>query len=221
MDPKADKYFQLSPFAYVANNPLKFIDPDGKEIVIVTKRNSEGQVTETVKYSQGKLYTNDGKEYTGKSSFALKIQGTLNNLYGTNDKKVVKEISTLEKSDLKHYIEFNPFGQDNVKPTAIDLNGVNKGERSGTHIAVALGNEDFEGVQSTNETTLAHELNHSYDYDTGNMVGEREKEPSNTDPAEIRSVNFENRVRSFFHLKLRTTCGDKPIDKSKLEDPRK
>ena len=40
-DPLADKYYFLSPFSYVANNPLKFIDPDGKEIVIVTKRNNE------------------------------------------------------------------------------------------------------------------------------------------------------------------------------------
>jgi hypothetical protein len=220
-DPKADKYYSFSPIAYVANNPLKYIDPDGKEIIIVIKRFNERQVSESVKYSQGKLYTNEGKEYTGKNSFALKIQSTLNNLYSTNDKKVVNEISTLEKSDLKHYIEFNPFGQDNARPTAIDLNGVDKGDRSGTHVAVALGNEDIEnGTPSSNETTLAHELNHSYDYDTGNMIGERNKESSNTDPAEIRSVNLENRVRSHFNLKTRTTYGGKTIDKSKLEDPK-
>ncbi|RFS19410.1 RHS repeat-associated core domain-containing protein [Chitinophaga silvatica] len=33
LDPMADKYFKLSPFSYTANNPLKFVDPNGKEIV--------------------------------------------------------------------------------------------------------------------------------------------------------------------------------------------
>jgi hypothetical protein len=36
IDPYASKYPSLSPYAYVANNPLIFIDPDGKEIRATT-----------------------------------------------------------------------------------------------------------------------------------------------------------------------------------------
>jgi hypothetical protein len=33
VDPKADKYFGWTPYNYVANNPIKLIDPNGKEWV--------------------------------------------------------------------------------------------------------------------------------------------------------------------------------------------
>ena len=33
LDPKANKYYAISPNAYCADNPIRFIDPDGKKIV--------------------------------------------------------------------------------------------------------------------------------------------------------------------------------------------
>ena len=35
LDPKASKYPSLSPYAFVGNNPLNAIDPDGRDIVVL------------------------------------------------------------------------------------------------------------------------------------------------------------------------------------------
>ena len=34
MDPLCEKYYSVSPYAYCFNNPVKFIDPDGKKVLI-------------------------------------------------------------------------------------------------------------------------------------------------------------------------------------------
>ena len=40
-DPMQDEYPGISPYAYAANNPLKYVDPDGREIVFASKEDEE------------------------------------------------------------------------------------------------------------------------------------------------------------------------------------
>ena len=41
IDPLSEKYMPYSPYAYCANNPVKFIDPDGKKIQLCGKGAAE------------------------------------------------------------------------------------------------------------------------------------------------------------------------------------
>lgn len=47
IDPLCEKYYWISPYAYVANNPLKFVDPDGRKIKIAN--NAAGAIENIAK----------------------------------------------------------------------------------------------------------------------------------------------------------------------------
>ena len=59
MDPLAEKYYSISPYAYCASNPVNLIDPDGMQWYLCTL---EGGKTEYV-YSEGAMSDDDKKKY--------------------------------------------------------------------------------------------------------------------------------------------------------------
>lgn len=52
VDVQTERYFSISPFVYVANNPIILIDPNGEEIWVTLEDGSQ------VQYRDGKLWTN-------------------------------------------------------------------------------------------------------------------------------------------------------------------
>ena len=63
VDPMADKYPGLSPYAYCAWNPVKLVDPDGEEIDIsALSENMQNRLVNSLSYITGlKLTINNGK----------------------------------------------------------------------------------------------------------------------------------------------------------------
>ncbi|MDR1706658.1 MAG: RHS repeat-associated core domain-containing protein [Prevotella sp.] len=63
VDPLAEKYYSISPYAYCANNPMKFIDPTGEEAWPVIREWDENDAEQFQQYAQAKLkeYADAGK----------------------------------------------------------------------------------------------------------------------------------------------------------------
>ena len=98
VDDLESKYPNLAPYNFVANMPIIAIDPDGKDIIIVYQWEYKGQSKmKQLKYSDGKLYTLDGKVWdgngTGKTFFnAVKKDLNLLKNDHTDVKKVVNDL---------------------------------------------------------------------------------------------------------------------------------
>jgi RHS repeat-associated protein len=231
MDPLAEKYYSVSPYAYCANNPVNAIDFDGKEIVFVV-RNSSGIITNQLIYRNGNFWYPNGDKYnSSKGSISNTLDRTLaayQKIENSGDKVLIKQLNTLENSSNKHYVEERTKGLGSVVKSHKDgktylekKTMVKNKESIGTHTGLDFSekaNAKFKkstGVESTDLTTIAHEMQHQYDYDQGNMSDSNGKGAK--DPSEIRAVKNENRARKIENLPPRTKYGEEIIDPNKLK----
>jgi uncharacterized protein RhaS with RHS repeats len=222
VDPSANKYYPLSPYAYVANNPLKFVDPDGNKIYLVV-RGENGQKDRTLEYRGGKAYwTDTKKEYNwrGANATVAKVLQSYQKIEKSNDDVLKNQLHTLEKSDKNHWVEQGATNQ--VVITEGEAGVEKMGDRLGSHTTYNFSEESKEsfkkneGIEDTDFAIVTHEMSHQYDLDTGNSKDDQEEDTAK-DPSEIRAVNNENRARKIEGSKKRTTYGGEKIDSEKLE----
>ncbi len=167
LDPLAEKYYSISPYAYCADNPVKFIDPTGMEFT----ENAWEQVNrliDDINKRQAKNAANIGEKQAQISAGGLsekqvaKLQkqiDRLNNntleLEGTRG-----EITTLASSNQMYDIK-----SDN----SMNINGAIPGTgeiRSGA--AFNFNNGNFElALGDGSLGMLSHELKHAYQFETG------------------------------------------------------
>jgi hypothetical protein len=151
-DPQAEKYYSLAPYCYVANNPLKFIDPNGEEIWInyIDKKGKE----QKIQYTQG-------AEYKGKDPFVLNTFSYLNAINDNGGSDMLKVLSASKNS-------FNFVNQPatdkkgNIEKGALMFDGNQSG--GGTiYAGTLMGNtSEYSKIEST-----AHELFHGLQHEQG------------------------------------------------------
>jgi hypothetical protein len=148
----------------------------------------------------------------------------------SGNKTLMRKLKQLETSNKIHYVEHGYKNQviayDGSIPSTKELEKlVGKGIGLGTSTLYNFSKEDkenfqeVEGVPDSNFSTVAHELQHQYDFDQGNNADSQNIDSSSKDPAEIRAVFFENLVRKIDSKLKRERYGGDLIEKAKLDNP--
>ncbi|RRJ91566.1 RHS repeat-associated core domain-containing protein [Paenimyroides tangerinum] len=133
VDPLAEKYPNIGGYVYVANNPINFIDPDGREIIITAGNES--------------FTYNPNTKYSGNNSFIKKNVEALNMANTVNIGKAVIDEVVASKS-VMNIVEGNT---DYENTFDFDISTMTMKARESTYTG---GTNDVESVM--------HEVFHFY-----------------------------------------------------------
>ncbi|WP_051891349.1 DUF6443 domain-containing protein [Chryseobacterium sp. JM1] len=223
-DPLAEKYFNISPYAYAANNPIIYVDPNGMDVILYGEEAQ--QLFERLKNATSLKLTYD------KESKKLGIEGAVNvkklkgydkTLYDaiTNDKKVINiktDSDVLQETlQLFHgtgagfYGTFNSDGKrQSLNIVNFDIISMYEDANGKKYEGVAFLHEILEGYFATEEKgTLKAARNDETSY-----VKIHNKAQKDSDGGDSRSLElWKNNV----NFKSKISGDTKSVDGNKLQ----
>src|SRR5690625_5240138 len=226
VDPLAEKYPGISTYAFVANNPLMFIDPDGREIWIYyyySNADYEGFI-KMYKYEDGKLYNKKGNLVKQNNPYINDVKKVLDNIKSTS-KLVGAMIGELEmdKDNIHVITNYDPIYGKVYKNRNYNRSA-DEGEADITkykYNTLTQFNSSWIDEHSTAEATLAHEKKHAYDRWKKQLdISPVKMKNGKTFPAaEWDALNIQNQILNNLGLELILEYGGIEIPEEKFIKP--
>ena len=193
MDPLCEKYYHISPYAYCAGNPVRYVDPDGRYLAMYDDNGIQWRYNVT-----SGCFENNGKAYKGTNDFIKEVTGYLNYLCkGEAGKTLVsdlvqrKEGISIVQDEMSGERERFSFRDDGIK-SVVRFNPEQKVE--GAKGGVVLG----------------HELAHSQDRLNGTMLNDKwfDGQTKTVTISERYAMHWENLIRAEHGVVLRQYYAD-------------
>jgi RHS repeat-associated protein len=176
MDPLAEKYYSVSPYAYCMGNPIRYIDPTGMEFTDAAWEEVK-RLIENINSRQAQNAASIAKKQAQIDAGGLsekqiaKLQKQINNLNSnTSELEATRgELAILAASTQVY---------DIMHDTSMNIDGAVYGTgeyRSGVAFNSANGNFEV-SLGDGSLGSLAHELKHAYQFETGSFSSGRRRD---------------------------------------------
>ena len=154
LDPLCEKYYHISPYVYCANNPMRFIDPDGRYFT----DKSIDVLKEFMSYLQMQLRQIGEKMNKAEGEKLEKLEQKYKETYERNQ-RIFNEIYQLASSDQAYSIG---YGNDYCTADITMSAGAFRGGRYDIRIADGYSTNERMGV-------IGHELKHAFQFEKGEL----------------------------------------------------
>jgi RHS repeat-associated protein len=162
VDPLQKKYPSLSPFIFTNNNPIIYIDFDGRDWTISTTVDKDGNQTITLKLTAA-VVNNTANKGINMHTFALKAKDQIINTFSVSYNKAVFDGSVFVPSTLDNYPGKVILKNKSVKVTfkiEVDIRVINdeKEIKANEHLIAIDNTETFKQKGHPNAEGFANKI---------------------------------------------------------------